>query len=330
VDGRPAIVRGPTRDLPLPSGWFALAAARELDGGAVVVRRVGETERVLFRDGSGRAAAANPHCPHLGAHLGGGRIDGGALRCPFHGLRFDADGVCVSTPGGTRPPRRARLAVHPVVESGGWVFSWFDPTGAAPGWSPPVLAADRTLRTHAVELRTHPQETTENSVDLAHFAEVHGYRDVRLHGISVDGPHLHTRYGFVRPAGFAGLARDVVVDIDVHVWGLGFSYVDVVLPQLGVETRQFVLPTAVGHGRTELRLGMAVGRRSDAILAVRWMPRWLFDGVVGATAMRGYVGDVMADRSVWENKLFLPRPALTAEDGPIAHYRAWVRQFYPS
>ena len=35
----------------------------------------------------------------------------------------------------------------------------------------------------------HPQETTENSVDLAHLRYVHGYDNVdRVERVSIDGP----------------------------------------------------------------------------------------------------------------------------------------------
>jgi hypothetical protein len=159
---------------------------------------------------------------------------------------------------------------------------------------PPVLEVDGwgPLHTNAVELRTHPQETTENSVDLGHFPIVHGYRDVKLLSFEADGPQLQTRYSFVRPGGLPPLGRDQEVHIHVHVWGLGFSYVDVTLPGVGVATRQFVLPTPVAADRVELRLGMNLRPTPEAAWFVRWSPRWLFDAVVGRLAMRGYVHDV--------------------------------------
>jgi hypothetical protein len=180
------------------------------------------------------------------------------------------------------------------------------------------------------ELRTHPQETTENSVDLGHFPYVHGYRDMQLQAVETDGPHLHTRYSFVRPDGFPGFGGNLRVDIAVHVWGLGFSYVDVRLPALGLLTRQYVLPTPVQVGRTELRLGMAMKRLPDADWRLRIVPKVLFDGWMSAMAQRAYVRDVMQDREVWEHKIHVERPMLAEGDGPVGRYRAWCRQFYPA
>ena len=142
-------------------------------------------------------------------------------------------------------------------ESGGWVFAWYHGSDAPPSWTPPVLDESgwTPLHFHRVELRTHPQETTENSVDVGHFSLVHGYRDIEMHRFEVKGPHLHTRYSFTRPGGLPGFGKHLRVEISVHVWGLGLSYVDVTLPKLGLLTRQFVLPTEIAPRKTELRLG---------------------------------------------------------------------------
>ncbi len=35
------------------------------------------------------------------------------------------------------------------------------------------------------------------------------------------------------------------------------------------------------------------------------------------------------DIPIWENKIFLPQPALCDGDGPIPALRRWGKQFYP-
>ncbi len=318
-------------DLPYPSGWFALARSAELPRGAVRPARIAGTELALFRTEDGAPHLVSAYCPHLGAHLGhGGTVQEGALVCPFHAFRFAPDGPCVATGYGTRPPKGAALTCHAVAETGGWIFGWYHPDGAPPAWSLPEVPMHgySPVQGSVTELRTHPQETTENSVDLGHFPYVHGYRDMQLHTLDTDGPHLHTSYSFVRPDGFPGLGRDLRVDISVHVWGLGFSYVDVLLPAIGLQTRQYVLPTPIDVRRTELRLGMTIKRLPDADWRLRIVPAVLFDGWVSETAHRAYVRDVMQDRHIWEHKAHVPRPLLVEGDGPIGRYRAWCRQFY--
>ena len=318
--------------LPYPSGWFALAAASELSSQSVLTRRIAGEPYVLFRDGSGRPAAIGAYCPHLGAHMGhGGCVKGGTLVCPFHGFRFDREGTCVATGYGTKPPAGARVRSLPTAESGGWILAWYAPEEDEPSWSVPVLSEVgwTPLRHHAVGLATHPQETTENSVDLGHFTFVHGYRDFRMDHFETRGPYLHSRYAFTRPEGFPGFGKNLRIEISVHVWGLGFSYVDVNIPKTGLLTRQFVLPTAVSEGRTELRLGMALRPAEGARGLTSLLPPWALSRIVAPLAIRHYVRDVMQDRAIWENKIHLTRPMLATGDGPIGRYRRWCRQFYP-
>lgn len=47
-------------------------------GHALLVTRVG-----------GKVCAISSKCPHLGLSLARGTVDGGTVRCPWHGSRFD-------------------------------------------------------------------------------------------------------------------------------------------------------------------------------------------------------------------------------------------------
>jgi nitrite reductase/ring-hydroxylating ferredoxin subunit len=78
----------------LPEGTLARL---ELDGAAApplcVVRLDGELR------------ALSDRCPHRGAPLSGGRLDGTAVTCPVHGLRFDVrTGKPVQRGGGKATP----------------------------------------------------------------------------------------------------------------------------------------------------------------------------------------------------------------------------------
>jgi cholesterol 7-desaturase len=82
---------------PFPNGWFAIAFSTEVKRGVVLSRRFLGHELVLFRTASGVAVVLDAHCPHLGAHLGDGRIEGEADSLPVHGFCFAAAGACVKT-----------------------------------------------------------------------------------------------------------------------------------------------------------------------------------------------------------------------------------------
>src|SRR5579872_7396067 len=82
-----------------PHGWFVVGYSNDVKPGQLLKRRLFGRELVLFRTLAGKAVLCDAHCPHLGAHLAyGGKIEGECIRCPFHGLCFDTEGKCVSTP----------------------------------------------------------------------------------------------------------------------------------------------------------------------------------------------------------------------------------------
>jgi nitrite reductase/ring-hydroxylating ferredoxin subunit len=320
-------------DLPeFPEGWWAVALSRELRRGQVRRVTFGGQPQVLFRTESGRAALMDAYCPHLGAHLGhGGRVHGEAIECPFHAFRFDAGGRCVFVPGGHEPPPAARASIRPLLEVNGLLLGWDGP-GDEPRWEIPPLESTGwgPLRSRRWVLRGHPQEVTENSVDLIHFSTVHGYERVEmLRPLAAEGPVLDSHYAITRPKAFAG--RSVRVEIDVEARGLGYSTVLATVPSVGARARLFVLPRPLGRRRIELRVAMQLHRDVDPSAVhpvLRFVPRALYRAIVGEFTFRGFTSDVSQDFAIWKHKRFVRPPALAAGDGPIGPYRRWARQFY--
>lgn len=62
---------------------------------------------VLFNI-EGELYAVENSCPHNGAAVAGGQLEGRLLRCPAHGLRFDVATGCMAGKGGLN------LATFPV------------------------------------------------------------------------------------------------------------------------------------------------------------------------------------------------------------------------
>ena len=72
------------------AGMSQIEAAKsgEVREGALHVVHVGGHSVALTRVG-GRVQAFVNKCPHLGMPLSKGKIEGGAVTCPFHGSKFD-------------------------------------------------------------------------------------------------------------------------------------------------------------------------------------------------------------------------------------------------
>lgn len=320
---------------PYPNGWYVLAFSPQLSRERLLSRTAFGRELVLWRTASGRAAAMDAYCPHLGAHLGhAGRVRGEALRCGFHGFCFDAEGTCVATGYDSKPPPTARIATWPVREVNGMVLVYHGADGAAPPWEVPALEQRGWSRPvhRRFELAAHPQETTENSVDLGHFAHVHGYDTVRmLRDVVTDGPYLSTAYASRRPLPLLGRRARLRFDFEfeTHIHGLGYSQVDVLVRGFDVRARLWVLPTPIDARRLRLHLAASGdGNGDDVHRLLRWIPRHLRAIAVGYGLLIGLVADARQDFAIWAHKRYVHPPALAQGDGPIGRYRAWAAQFY--
>jgi phenylpropionate dioxygenase-like ring-hydroxylating dioxygenase large terminal subunit len=316
-----------TEPLPVPSGWFCVGWSDELQPGGVLTRWLAGHELVLFRTRAGQAAALDAHCPHMGAHLGhGGTVEDGTIRCPFHGFCFDTGGVCVKTGYGTKPPPKARMRAWPLLERHGVLLVFFDPLGGAPTWEVPEvdMAGWTRLRHHDFELRSHPQEIAENSVDLGHFQHIHGYEDIAEEAtLETEGAYLHARYRFRRRRRGVGGFRDISVSVEIHQHGLGYAFVEA-QTSIGMLGRQLVMCRPTQGDRVVLHIGNSIRASSDGHWLLSLVPRPL----LAALAFAEFRRDVQQDLIIWNNKRHITPPALALGDGPVGAYRKWARQFY--
>ena len=141
------------------------------------------------------------------------------------------------------------------------------------------------VRCRRFVLRDHPQETTENSVDLGHFAIVHGYRNVRmLRDAVADGPYLSTAFFAEQPLPSLLPWRTIPFEFETHIFGLGYSLVDVRVLRPRLDLRLWVLPTPIDEQRLTLRLAASVRARARSVSADRIADRVLTQIVVSGFA----------------------------------------------
>lgn len=136
---------------------------------------------VFFRREDGVLAAIGGRCPHRFAPLSMGRVSGDCIECPYHGLRFNADGICVLNPHGDgKIPKRARVPGYPVQEKWGLVWFWpGEPAMADPASIPDLSYLQRTDLGHVcgeLHMSAHYQLGIDNLIDLSHAQFVHGDR----------------------------------------------------------------------------------------------------------------------------------------------------------
>ncbi len=320
----------------MPSGWYVRALSRELKRGALLTTDLAGREVVLYRTEGGTVVATDPHCPHMGAHLGhGGRVRGETIECPFHAFRFDTEGRCVSTPYDAPVPR-CKLGLVPVRELHGLVMVWFGAAGEPPSFEVPDVETEgwSEIQLRRYRFRGHPQETNENSVDSGHFGIVHGYRNVQtLRELRAEGAYLSVQYAMDRPMVPSLPALGTMhAEFFIHVYGLGYSRVEVSVPELGLRSRHLVFATPVAPGELEIMVGFTM-RSLRGMVGLegkrRGAPLRVLDDAAVAFGLDIFRRDVEQDFDIWKNKQYVHPPQLSQADGPISFFRRYCKQFYP-
>ena len=134
-------------------------------------------ERLAIWRYNGEIRVFQDLCRHRGASLALGRIDGGCIRCSYHGWAYDESGTVVNIPA--RPDLSGSLNVgvdsFPAVESAGIVWACLDAEPKFPVPELPILddAAYTHLFYEPYEWRCSMARRLENYFDFSHFAHVH-------------------------------------------------------------------------------------------------------------------------------------------------------------
>ncbi|MES2262738.1 MAG: aromatic ring-hydroxylating dioxygenase subunit alpha [Pseudomonadota bacterium] len=157
--------------------WYVAAWGSELPASGFLARTILSESIVLWRDQDGNAVAFEDRCCHRGAPLSKGRQEGDCVRCMYHGLKFNRDGVCVEIPGQDKIPASARVQVYPLVERHKWLWIWMgDPALADTSLIPDTHWLDdpawRSLEGYS-HYDTNYLLIADNLLDLAHLPYVH-------------------------------------------------------------------------------------------------------------------------------------------------------------
>lgn len=319
---------------PYPRGWFVVARSAELRPGQIQNLRFGGKPWVLWRSESGRPSLTAPTCPHLGAHLGqGGLVVGDSIQCAMHRFRFDADGVCVATGYGSKPPA-CRAETLAIREDSGLILALDDPDGTLGSFAPPELARPEWGEGVGFEViaHTHPHDLAENLVDPGHFSHTHGYEDVSQTGEIVTEGHVCTSHFVVhRSADMYGkVMQRVRVEMTCRLYGLGIFVVDSITNPGDLHVRMVIAPTPVDATHLNFRFTIWIkdidrARRASRLFGA--MPERYARQVLLRLVMLGMRHDVEQDLRILDHKRFVDRPALAAGDGQFRQFRNWTRQF---
>ncbi|GAO54571.1 aromatic ring-hydroxylating dioxygenase subunit alpha [Novosphingobium sp. MD-1] len=157
--------------------WHVACWSMDLEAGRPFAITMANDPVVIFRAESGRIVALEDRCVHRLAPLSLGRCEGEALRCLYHGLKFEADGRCSEIPGQDTIPATARVRSYPVVDRHSWIWVWLgDPKRADPGLIPPAVGfddPDYILGRGQLDYDAQARLIHDNLCDFTHLAFVH-------------------------------------------------------------------------------------------------------------------------------------------------------------
>jgi phthalate 4,5-dioxygenase len=178
--------------------WQPVALSAELAADVPLPLRLLGEDLVAFRDAKGAPALIGRRCPHRGVDLSYGRVEGGGLRCIYHGWLFSGEGRCLEQPGepaASTYKDEIRPTAYPCREAGGIVFAYLGP-GKPPRLSSfPFFAAEPAQRwVTKIHHDCNYLQASEGNVDPQHLSYLHRFIapgaavNSRLNSLLIDDP----------------------------------------------------------------------------------------------------------------------------------------------
>jgi len=155
--------------------WYVAATADELKD-KPLGRTICNQPMVFYRQTGGGVQGLEDFCPHRGAPLSLGFLDGNDIVCGYHGLKLDGTGQPVSMPG--QNVQNFSCVKHfPVVEKFGFIWVWpGDPEQADPSLIPHLHWADSEDWAYGgglYHIQCDYRLMIDNLMDLTHETYVH-------------------------------------------------------------------------------------------------------------------------------------------------------------
>lgn len=135
---------------------------------------------MLGRDSHGKPFALRDICPHQAVNLSAGQFDGQHVMCPFHGWKFDTQGICVEVPSLCSDQKlnlqSIKTGTYPCAEVQDSIWIYFgNKTTDLPAvpQAPGLEGYSYGKTTTTLLLPTHIDYAVAALIDTAHVPYVH-------------------------------------------------------------------------------------------------------------------------------------------------------------
>ncbi|KAF9111114.1 hypothetical protein BGX27_005373 [Mortierella sp. AM989] len=322
---------------PYPNGWYKLARSGDVKPGQVIsVNGLGRAFAVFRGEVDEEIHILDALCPHLGANMAiGGVVEGDAVKCPFHGWKFDGkSGQCIDIPYAKSIPNLARTKRWIHREFAGVIAVWYDAENRDPMYEPvPFPLAEGTFRRVGYRRGTlpmHIQDFAENASDWMHFNLLHDRLSIPIldrflyvkHRTECNYNPETNPYNFVfndYPTVHSIFSDDPIQAAEamaqVEFTGPGgLVYFRFFTPKGQVVIVKSFLPV----GEKGLQLTM-----EDEAYAEKSVP-WFVAKHVLREANKAFDDDIF----VWRHKTYLHKPLFVKEDASVKQFRDYYKKFY--
>jgi 3-ketosteroid 9alpha-monooxygenase subunit A len=306
-------------------GWHCLGLASDYNCEPQMLEYFG-TRLVAYRGREDKQVhILDAYCPHMGADLSKGCVNGNSIICPFHAWSWGADGVCNDIPYADKIPDKAVIKSWPTMEQNGLLFVWHDHENNSPiAEQAPMRNKDcfsgewTDWQIAKFTIASNCRELVDNMADMAHFGPVHysavaNFRNVQKgHTFTqyMDGGHeILADEGdeFTSVARYEGPAY-MTTTMTGHLDGVPVT-AHLLVTHVPVNTEKF-----------DIRLGVML--KKDPRLTERQNQAMVDEYT--RMSVESFVQDV----EIWNNKVRIDNPLLCDGDGPINMVRKWYSQFY--
>ena len=304
-------------------GWHCLGVADDYRDGKLHTLNIFGSRLLAFADDSGKINVLDAHCPHMGADLSQGTLEGNRVVCPFHHWKFEGSGRCVEIPYCERIPPKAKTRAWLTCEENNLLFVWNNPEGKAPAEGvviPHLPEIDSDEWSHdwhldTLIIETHPRELVDNLADAQHFGPVHGTPTKYFSNI-FEGHIAHQIFH----GDSIRLGGDLVAESAYFGPATHFTRMRAVFEGLEVHSILLNCHVPITTNSFELRFGCLVKK----------MPGWSEEQ--NEALAKEYVQQnrtsFYQDVDIWKHKVCINNPVLAAGDGPVYQLREWYQQFY--